>query len=95
MIQKRLIKSSKVFIKKIFQCCVNTTGYLTKCFLSYLGVLQGDTLSPALFNIFVNDFVEEIINLGFGIPLNGNDAISLLLYADDRALLDNLREICK
>ena len=73
-------------IYKLCQCCVNINGYLTKSFLSILGVRQGDTLSPTLFNIFANDIVQEINNLGLGIPLNNDDKISMLLYADDIAL---------
>ena len=65
---------------------------MTKSFLSILGVRQGDTLSPTLFNIFVNDIVQEISNLGLGIPLNNDDKISMLLYADDIALLAQTEE---
>ena len=59
---------------------------LTDEFLSELGVRQGDTLSPNLSKIFINDLVER-----FG---DGCDAVSLgdlklncLMYADDLVLV--------
>jgi len=77
-------------IKTIYDsslCCLNINGKLTKTFDSNLGVRQGDTLSPTLFNVFVNDLITEINDLGLGIPLNNGESISALLYADDIALI--------
>ena len=45
-----------------------------------------------MFNIFVNDIVQEISNLGLGIPLNDDDKIPMLLYADDIALVAQTEE---
>ncbi len=47
---------------------------------------QGCIISPQLFNLYINDLIEEIQNLGLGIPTD-EDLISMLLYADDIALL--------
>ena len=47
---------------------------------------QGDNLSPTLWNIFLNDLVDEINNLNFGIPIDYH-MLSILLYADDMVLL--------
>ena len=41
---------------------------------------------PTLFGVFINDLAIDIKNLGLGIP-SGNRKISILLYADDIALL--------
>jgi hypothetical protein len=47
-----------------------------------MGVRQGDTLSPTLFGVFVNDLIDEIKSLQLGIPLD-DAKVSTLFYADD------------
>ena len=62
-------------------------------------------MSPTLFSVFVNDLISEINAMHLGVNL-GNENISLLLYADDialvaenevnlQALLDKLHDWCK
>ena len=46
------------------------------------GVKQGDSISPTMFDIFINDLVIEINSLDLGISI-GERRVSLLLYADD------------
>ena len=48
-------------------------------------ILQGDKLSPTLFDYLINSLALHIKSLGKGIKL-GNDRISILLYADDMVL---------
>ena len=51
-----------------------------------LVVKQGDNLSRTLFSIFINDLVQDINNLNLGVELL-NRKLSMLLYADDIALI--------
>ncbi len=51
-----------------------------------VGLKQGCLISPQLFNLYFSDLIEEIQNLGLGIATD-EDLISILLYADDIALL--------
>ena len=57
---------------------------------------QGDTLSLTLFCIFIKDLAVELNKLNLGIKI-GHTCISILLYADDIALLaeneENLRQM--
>jgi hypothetical protein len=48
-------------------------------------------LSPVLFDLFLDDLVEEINKLGLGVKC-GNTRVSILLFADDIALLAESEE---
>ncbi len=50
-------------IKNIYQnpyCSVNVNNMLMDWFDINAGVKQGDSLSPTMFGIFINDIVEDI-----------------------------------
>ena len=68
------------------QMCVKLHNHLTNWFDSNVGVRQGDTLSPTLFNLFVNTLATEIKELNCGIKI-GDTTVSILLYADDIVLI--------
>ena len=70
------------------KACVNVNGYLTNEFISHCGVRQGDTLSPTLFGLYINDLVLELNKTGSGVSLS----ISSLLYADDLAIIAETEE---
>ena len=61
---------------------------MTEWFVTLLGVRQGDSLSPTLFSIFINDLAQGLKELGLGIEVE-NEKISILLYADDVAILSD------
>ena len=67
---------------------VNLNGHVTDWFECNQGVRQGDTLSPTLFGLYVNDLVEALNNTNSGISI-GDLQLSCLLYADDLVLLGN------
>lgn len=52
------------------------------------GVRQGDTLSPTLFSIYINDLIPLVNGLEAGVMV-GNTRISILLYADDIVLVSD------
>ena len=81
---------------KIYKCikslynhplsCIKVNSYTTDWFETENGVRQGDSLSPTLFAIFINDLAKEINNLNIGIPA-GDRKVSILLFADDIVIL--------
>ena len=52
-----------------------------------IGVKQGDTISPTLFAIYINDLAEELKQSGIGIEIDNELVLTVLLYADDIVLL--------
>ena len=64
-------------------------------FICYVGVRQGEHLSPVLFSLFLNDLEEFLVsNNNNGIELSNSSnellrifRILLLLYADDTILM--------
>ncbi len=60
-------------------------GTLTDWFPVTLGLKQGCTISPTLFNLYINGLVIVIKESGIGIDVGG-EIIAILLYADDIVL---------
>ncbi len=54
---------------------------LTDSFQTYNGVIQGDTLSPTLFNKFINDLVDDVNSLNLGVTIDGHRITTLGLIA--------------
>ena len=66
--------------------CVQLNGHLGGWFPVESGVRQGDSLSPILFAVFINDLAALMNQLDAGVWI-GEDKLSLLMYADDIVLL--------
>ena len=79
--------------------CIKKNNMISEYFLCNIGVRQGDTLSPLLLALFINDFNQYISTAyrGFNIvqscypSLNDEDIVLIklfvLLYADDTIIL--------
>ena len=76
-------------IKNIYhqcKCAVNVNGHITNWFSSDFGVRQGDTLSPTLFALFIDDLTAVMRENGKGVEI-GDFSLQCLLYADDLVLI--------
>lgn len=65
---------------------VKVGNQLTEFFKSNIGVRQGDNLSPTLFKIFVNDFIDSLDDTCDPVKLD-KSPLSCLFYADDLVLM--------
>ena len=81
-------------VKSVYQSsesCIRINGKLSPWFFSETGVKQGDSLSPTLFSVFINDLVKQINDLNRGFYLHSKK-LSILLYADDIAFIAKSEE---
>jgi hypothetical protein len=76
-------------------CCVRLDGHTTDWFSVNAGLKQGCVLSTVMFNIFINNLIDDIKSLNIGIDIDGEN-IAILLYADDVVLMaENTEDIQK
>ena len=81
----RLYNAIKLIYKNPLSC-LRLNSFYTDWFSPENGVRQGDTMSPTLFALYINDLVENLNEIGKGVKI-GNNSVSALLYADDIVLL--------
>ena len=68
------------------ECRVRWGDVYSEWFIIEAGVRQGGILSPVFYCIYVDDLVTILVSLGIGCYLRAQ-FLSVLLYADDTALL--------
>jgi hypothetical protein len=84
-IEGRVYMSIKSLYGKT-EACIKLNDMITRKFHTITGVRQGDSLSPTLFNIYINDLAAQLKEQNKGLSYPSID-LSLLLYADDVVLL--------
>jgi hypothetical protein len=75
--------------------CLNINGFISPSFESKFGVKQGDSISPTLFNLYINDLIYTLNACDSGIRLTENTHVSALLYADDLAIIADSEQSMK
>ena len=76
-------------LKSIYECVkcnVRINGMHTDWFDVGVGLKQGCSLSPILFNMYINDLCKAIKATGKGVKV-GDECVSILLFADDLVLM--------
>ena len=84
-IREELLKSLKALYTNLYSS-VKVNDRQSLAFKVGRGVKQGCTLSPILFNIFINDLIEYLNEAVEGIEI-GNTKINTLVFADDVVLI--------
>ncbi len=73
--------------------CVKVNDNITQWFDISSGVRQGDSLSPTLFGLFINDLISEVKALNLGVNIN-DIIISILAFAGDIVIIaQNQKEL--
>lgn len=58
------------------------------------GIRQGDSLSPMLFNVIMDEIIKETKSAGRGYKL-GNAEIKIVCYVDDTVVIKKRKTTCK
>ena len=82
-------------IKKMYESsksAVLLEGEKSDTFTIEQGVVQGCSLSPILFSVFVNDLLKEVEQTGLGIQLSSGKTVGGMLFADDFVGISDSKE---
>lgn len=75
---------------------IKTNNTLSKTIPVLSGIRQGDSLSPILFNVIMDEIIKDVKTAGRGYRL-GNKEIKIVCYADDAVIIsedeDNLQRL--
>ncbi len=71
--------------------CIKLPDGVTDSFPIQKGIKQGDTLSPFLFNLYIND-INDILNDRCHSPILGDQKVRCLMYADDLLILSESQQ---
>ena len=85
--------------------CVKSMNNMSEFFKSYVGVKQGEPLSPLLFICFINDMANDLLSNGISSFNINHFQMFMLFFTDDtvlfantleelQILMDNLNEYC-
>lgn len=103
-VSSKMVNMLKAIYKSV-KSCVKVKGSLSQYFNSYMGVKQGEPLSPLLFIFFINDMANYLYDDNADLVTIDELQIFLLLFADDtvlfsytkeglQILVDKLRDYC-
>ena len=80
-INGKILNAIDQLYRKTFSC-VKLNQFKTNWFEVNSGVRQGDSLSPTLFNIYINDLITDFNSMDLGVDINGR-RVCCLFNADD------------
>ncbi len=69
------------------ESCVLVNDRMTDWFPVKSGVRQGDSLSPILFALFINDLASDLNKARLGVDIGDDKKLAILMYADDVVII--------
>lgn len=78
------------YIKHLYssmESCLKFPQGISNFFQVKIGTRQGDVLSPTLFNLFINDIIDQLQSVNSDPAIIDNYKVTTLLYADDLVII--------